>query len=374
MAQALRMGDESPEPGRVQLAHVRPVPAARPTGQFQQTGGEIRQPGLKLEADQSSHGSARERQGRHGRLLGDDLQQGAPTEFPAEGPCRFIAYTGATVPHTRLNEDKRVRSGIWQHHGHWLPETRTECARWSDWPQLFGSQTRVELGDEVEAVVLEVDKANQRIAVGVKQLSQDPWENIDHYYKVGDLVTGKVTKLASFGAFVGLQHEIDGLVHISDLSWTQRVKHPSDMFQKNDEVEAVVLDIDQVNKRISLGMKQLTPDPWHTVAQKYPVGSRVQGKVISLMDYGAFVELESGIEGLIHISEMSWTRKVAHPSKILQVGQQVEVAVLNVDPGHRRISLGLKQIMKNNQQNRQNITRENLACEAAAGRGSEGLR
>ncbi len=161
----------------------------------------------------------------------------------------------------------------------------------------------------------------------------------------GVILEGTVKNITGYGAFVDLGG-IDGILHISDMSWG-RINHPSEIVQVGQKIQVVVLKFDTEKERISLGMKQLTPDPWHTVAEKYAVGSRVQGKVISLMDYGAFVELESGIEGLIHISEMSWTRKIAHPSKILQVGQQVEVVVLNVDPGHRRISLGLKQIMAN---------------------------
>jgi len=161
----------------------------------------------------------------------------------------------------------------------------------------------------------------------------------------GVILEGTVKNITGYGAFVDLGG-IDGILHISDMSWG-RINHPSEIVQVGETVKVVVLKFDTEKERISLGMKQLSPDPWHTVAQKYPVGARVQGKVISLMDYGAFVELESGIEGLIHISEMSWTRKIAHPSKILQIGQSVEVAVLNVDPGHRRISLGLKQIMAN---------------------------
>lgn len=161
----------------------------------------------------------------------------------------------------------------------------------------------------------------------------------------GVILEGTVKNITGYGAFVDLGG-IDGILHISDMSWG-RINHPSEIVQVGEKVKVVVLKFDSEKERISLGMKQLTPDPWHTVAEKYPVGARIQGKVISLMDYGAFVELESGIEGLIHISEMSWTKKVAHPSKILQVGQTVEVVVLNVDPNHRRISLGLKQVMAN---------------------------
>jgi small subunit ribosomal protein S1 len=161
----------------------------------------------------------------------------------------------------------------------------------------------------------------------------------------GVILEGTVKNITGYGAFVDLGG-IDGILHISDMSWG-RINHPSEVVHVGEKVKVVVLKFDPEKERISLGMKQLTPDPWHTVEEKYPVGTRVQGKVISLMDYGAFVELENGIEGLIHISEMSWTKKISHPSKILQVGQTVEVAVLNVDRAHRRISLGLKQVMTN---------------------------
>ena len=161
----------------------------------------------------------------------------------------------------------------------------------------------------------------------------------------GVILEGTVKNITGYGAFVDLGG-IDGILHISDMSWG-RISHPSELLQVGQKVNVVVLKFDSEKERISLGMKQLMPDPWHSVAEKFPVGMRVQGKVISIMDYGAFVELESGIEGLIHISEMSWTRKIAHPSKILQVGQSVEVVILNVDPEHRRISLGLKQVMPN---------------------------
>ena len=161
----------------------------------------------------------------------------------------------------------------------------------------------------------------------------------------GVILEGTVKNITGYGAFVDLGG-IDGILHISDMSWG-RINHPSEVVQVGEKLKVVVLKFDPEKERISLGIKQLTPDPWHTVQQKYPAGTRVQGKVISLMDYGAFVELESGIEGLIHISEMSWTKKIAHPSKILQVGQTVEVVVLSVDPSHRRISLGLKQVMAN---------------------------
>jgi small subunit ribosomal protein S1 len=205
------------------------------------------------------------------------------------------------------------------------------------------------IGTKDRFAILKFNRARGNVVVSRRALLEKERDSLkQEILKVleeGVILEGTVKNITGYGAFVDLGG-IDGILHISDMSWG-RINHPSEIVQVGEKVKVVVLKFDTEKERISLGMKQLTPDPWHTVAEKYPVGSRVQGKVISLMDYGAFVELESGIEGLIHISEMSWTRKVAHPSKILQVGQQVEVVVLNVDPGHRRISLGLKQVMAN---------------------------
>ena len=205
------------------------------------------------------------------------------------------------------------------------------------------------IGTTDRFAILKFNRARGNVVVSRRALLEQERDSLkQEILKVleeGVILEGTVKNITGYGAFVDLGG-IDGILHISDMSWG-RINHPSEIVQVGDKVKVVVLKFDTEKERISLGMKQLTPDPWHTVAAKFPIGTRVQGKVISLMDYGAFVELESGIEGLIHISEMSWTRKVAHPSKLLQVGQQVEVVVLNVDPGHRRISLGLKQIMAN---------------------------
>ena len=205
------------------------------------------------------------------------------------------------------------------------------------------------IGTKDRFAILKYNRARGNVVVSRRVLLEKERDNLkQEILKVleeGVILEGTVKNITGYGAFVDLGG-IDGILHISDMSWG-RINHPSEIVQVGEKIKVVVLKFDPEKERISLGMKQLSPDPWHTVAQKYPVGARVQGKVISLMDYGAFVELESGIEGLIHISEMSWTKKVAHPSKILQVGQTVEVVVLNVDPGHRRISLGLKQVMAN---------------------------
>src|SRR4026207_1781754 len=205
------------------------------------------------------------------------------------------------------------------------------------------------VGTKDRFAILKFNRARGNVVVSRRALLERERETLKkEILKVleeGVILEGTVKNITGYGAFVDLGG-IDGILHISDMSWG-RINHPSEIVQVGEKIKVVVLKFDAEKERISLGMKQLTPDPWHTVAQKYPIGARVQGKVISIMDYGAFVELESGIEGLIHISEMSWTRKVAHPSKILQVGQPVEVVILNVDPEHRRISLGLKQVMPN---------------------------
>jgi small subunit ribosomal protein S1 len=205
------------------------------------------------------------------------------------------------------------------------------------------------IGTKDRFAILKFNRARGNVVVSRRAILEKERDTLkQEVLKVieeGIILEGTVKNITGYGAFVDLGG-IDGILHISDMSWG-RINHPSEIVQVGEKLKVVVLKFDPERERISLGMKQLTPDPWHTVAEKYPIGSRVQGKVISLMDYGAFVELESGIEGLIHISEMSWTRKISHPSKVLQVGQNVEVVVLNVDPGHRRISLGLKQVMAN---------------------------
>jgi small subunit ribosomal protein S1 len=205
------------------------------------------------------------------------------------------------------------------------------------------------LGTTDRFAVLKFNRARGNVVLSRRALLEKERDGLKQdilkILEEGVILEGTVKNITGYGAFVDLGG-IDGILHISDMSWG-RISHPSEVVHVGDKIKVVVLKFDTEKERISLGMKQLTPDPWNTVASKYPAGSRVQGKVISIMDYGAFVELESGIEGLIHISEMSWSRKIAHPSKILQVGQQVDVVVLNVDPGHRRISLGLKQVMAN---------------------------
>ncbi|HEY7553539.1 MAG TPA: 30S ribosomal protein S1 [Candidatus Binatia bacterium] len=222
-----------------------------------------------------------------------------------------------------------------------LPGSHVEIRPSRNLDKFIGTTDRFE--------VVKFNRARGNVVVSRRTLLEKERDVLKHevlkVIEEGVILEGTVKNITGYGAFVDLGG-IDGILHISDMSWG-RIAHPSEIVQVGDKIKVVVLKFDSEKERISLGMKQLTPDPWHTVTEKYPVGARVQGKVISLMDYGAFVELESGIEGLIHISEMSWTRKIAHPSKLLQIGQGVEVVVLNIDPAHRRISLGLKQVMAN---------------------------
>ncbi|MEO7964615.1 MAG: S1 RNA-binding domain-containing protein, partial [Gemmatimonadaceae bacterium] len=201
----------------------------------------------------------------------------------------------------------------------------------------------VSIGESIEAVVLKVDPNEEKISLGMKQTEQDPWMVLPLKYPVGTRLSGKVRNLTSFGAFVEIEPGIDGLIHISDMSWTKRVQHPSEMVQIGQTLQVKILDIDWERERISLGLKQLQPYPWKDVIEKYPVGTRVAGKVVSITNYGAFIELEPGIEGLVHISEMSWTRNVRHPSKIVSIGESIEAVVLKVDPNEEKISLGMKQ-------------------------------
>jgi small subunit ribosomal protein S1 len=193
-------------------------------------------------------------------------------------------------------------------------------------------------------MVLKFDQHNERVSLGLKQLSPDPWLQVAEKYPETSRVSGKVVSITDYGAFVELEEGIEGLVHVSQMSWARRTRHPSKIVNIGDMIEAVVLSVDTEKKRISLGMKQIEPNPWTTVDERYPVGSEVEGKVRNLTDFGAFIALEEGIDGLIHISDMSWTQRVKHPSELLKKGQRVRAVVLNVDKDNERLSLGLKQM------------------------------
>ena len=200
------------------------------------------------------------------------------------------------------------------------------------------------VGDQVQAVVLKFDRESERVSLGYKQLSPDPWESAQERFPVNTRLKGKVVSLTDYGAFVELEPGVEGLIHVSEMSWSKRVKHPSKVLTVGDEVEAMVLQVDVSERRISLGLKQVEPNPWQELAEKYQTGSRIQGKVRNLTDFGAFVEVEEGIDGLIHISDMSWNKRVSHPSEVLTKGDDVDAIVLNVDAENQRLSLGLKQL------------------------------
>jgi small subunit ribosomal protein S1 len=200
------------------------------------------------------------------------------------------------------------------------------------------------IGDKVKVMVLKFDQESERVSLGLKQMTPDPWTNVAEKFPETSRVTGKVVSITDYGAFVELEEGIEGLVHISQMSWSRRTRHPSKIVNIGDVIEAVVLSVDTERKRISLGMKQIEPNPWTTVDERYPVGSEVEGKVRNLTDFGAFIALEEGIDGLIHISDMSWTQRVKHPSDLLKKGQKVKAVVLNVDKENERLSLGLKQM------------------------------
>ncbi len=212
------------------------------------------------------------------------------------------------------------------------------------WGRVGHPSEVVAIDQEIEVMILNIDQEKGKIALGLKQKEASPWENVEEKYPPGSTVKGTVVNVMTYGAFVKLEEGIEGLVHISEMSWTKRVSHPSELVQIGDEIDVVVLGIDKKKQEISLGMKQTQENPWTNVVERYPIEKLVNGKVRNLTNYGAFVELEEGIDGLLHVSDMSWTRKISHPSEVLEKGQDVECKVLSVDPDRRRIALGLKQM------------------------------
>jgi small subunit ribosomal protein S1 len=202
------------------------------------------------------------------------------------------------------------------------------------------------VGDKAEVTVLKYDRETGRISLGLKQKTADPWTNVAGKYPIGTRVRGRVVSLTDYGAFVELEPGVEGLVHVSEMSWTHEVRHPSRVVAVGDQVEAAVLNVDPASRKISLGMKQTAPNPWDMIESKYPIGTRIEGKVKSLTDFGAFVGLEEGIDGLIHISDMSWTKHIKHPSELFKKGQKVEAVVLRIDKEKERLSLGYKQLAR----------------------------
>jgi small subunit ribosomal protein S1 len=212
------------------------------------------------------------------------------------------------------------------------------------WGRIGHPSEMVSIDQEIEVQILHVDREKEKIALGLKQKSASPWESVESKYPVGSVVRGTVVNVMSYGAFVKLEEGIEGLVHISEMSWTKRISHPNELVHIDDEIDVVVLNIDKGKQEISLGMKQTQANPWDKVAERYPPGTLVKGTVRNLTNYGAFIEIEEGIDGLLHVSDMSWTRKISHPSEVVEKGQSLECKVLSVDQQRRRIALGLKQL------------------------------
>lgn len=212
------------------------------------------------------------------------------------------------------------------------------------WGRVGHPSELFKVNDEIDVVVLKYDPATERVSLGHKQLTADPWSAVSDRYPVGARVTGRVVSLTDYGAFVELEPGVEGLIHVSEMSWSKRIKHPSKILNVGDSVEAMVLGVDPQARRISLGLKQIESNPWHELAERYPVGSRIVGKVRNLTEFGAFVEVEEDIDGLIHISDMSWSKRIKHPSEVLKKGDKVEAVVLNIDAENQRLSLGLKQL------------------------------
>ena len=212
------------------------------------------------------------------------------------------------------------------------------------WGRITHPSQLLVVGQELEVVVLDINKDTERVSLGLKQKQENPWENIDDKYPIGQKVSGKVVNLMPYGAFVELEPGVEGLVHVTELSWTKRINKPSEVLKADDEIEAVVLGINRDEQKISLGVRQLDANPWDLAEEKYPVGSKVTGKIRNLTSYGAFMGLEEGLDAMIHVSDISWTRKINHPSEVLNKGMEVEAQVLEVDRENQRISAGMKQL------------------------------
>jgi len=212
------------------------------------------------------------------------------------------------------------------------------------WGRLTHPRDLVNVGDQIQVKVLKFDKEKQRVSLGFKQLTPDPWLDAEHRYPVGAHVQGRVISVTDYGAFVELEQGIEGLVHVSEMTWSKRMKHPSKLVSVGDQVECVVLNVNPQERRISLGMRQLAANPWDALQEKFPVGATVEGRVRNLTDFGAFIEIEDGIDGLVHVSNLSWTKRVKHPSEVLKKGDRVKAVVLAIEPDKRRLSLGVKQL------------------------------
>jgi small subunit ribosomal protein S1 len=212
------------------------------------------------------------------------------------------------------------------------------------WARLNHPNEMVKIGDHLDVVILDINKEKERVSLGLKQMADNPWDKIEERFPVGQTVKGKVTNLMPYGAFVEIERGVEGLIHVSELSWTKRIARPSDVLTLGQEIEAVVLGVNKEEQKISLGVRQLESNPWDEIELRYIIGKQVKGKVRNMTAYGAFVELEEGIDGMVHVSDLSWTRKINHPSEMLKKGDDLEAVVIDIDKANQRISLGLKQL------------------------------
>src|SRR5207302_6781627 len=212
------------------------------------------------------------------------------------------------------------------------------------WGRLGHPSELLKVGQEVEVQVLDINKEKERVSLGLKQTQKNPWDQIEERFPIGTRVKGKITNLVPYGAFVEIEEGVEGLIHVSELSWTKRITRPGDVLSIGQEVEAVVLGVNKDEQKISLGVRQLEPNPWDEIEHRYMIGKQVKGKVRNMTAYGAFIELEEGIDGMIHVSDLSWTRKINHPSEIIKKGDEVEAVVIDIDKANQRISLGVKQL------------------------------
>jgi len=212
------------------------------------------------------------------------------------------------------------------------------------WSRITHPSEVLKIGDELEVMVLDINQEKERVSLGLKQMQHNPWDKIEERYPTGQLVEGKITNLMPYGAFVELEDGVEGLIHVSELSWTKRIARPSDVLAMGQEVKAMVLGVNKDEQKISLGIRQLEPNPWDEIEQRYQIGMQVKGKVRNMTPYGAFVELEEGIDGMVHVSDLSWTRKINHPNEILKKNDDIEAVVIDIDKANQRISLGVKQL------------------------------
>ena len=212
------------------------------------------------------------------------------------------------------------------------------------WGRVGHPSEMHQTGDEIDVKVLSFDKERERVSLGIKQLAPDPWSQVQDKYPIGTKITGRVVSLTDYGAFVEVEQGVEGLIHVSEMSWTRKVRHPSQLLSIGDTVDAIVLNMDVNRKRISLGMKQVAPNPWDIIEEKYPVGTTIEGKIKNITDFGAFIGIDEGIDGLVHISDMSWTKRIKHPSELYKKGNEVRAVVLNIDKENERFSLGIKQL------------------------------